>query len=324
MALYRYNARDRENRKYKGVKEAGSEAELVKALLEDGLYCCSLKNEERTASMKHFTVPLKLLPPLCSQVSSMLAAGVPQAEILKTACKTAANREMKALLGELEEKVHKGQTLFEAMESMHGCFPKLLVYMVQTGETSGTLDHILEKMSSYYEKEVEMAGKVRTAMIYPCILFFASIGASAFLLTSVLPQFRVMLAEYELPAITRFMMKAGAYLQDNWLLYVCFLPLLLLFMMALFAVPWLRLRRDQMILYIPVIGIDLCDDLANQVYPMPTSFIGDELTHVGRVRKDLYKDNALSLWITGDQLMKGAAYNSVDIGLKMIELGLLK
>ena len=91
----------------------------------------------------------------------------------------------------------------------------------------------LEKMSSYYEKEVEMAGKVRTAMIYPCILFFASIGASAFLLTSVLPQFRVMLAEYELPAITRFMMKAGAYLQDNWLLYVCFLPLLLLFMMAL-------------------------------------------------------------------------------------------
>ena len=71
-------------------------------------------------------------------------------------------------------------------------------------------------------------------------------------------------------------------------------------------------------------GIDLCDDLANQVYPMPTSFIGDELTHIGRVRKDLYKDNALSLWITGDQLMKGAAYNSVDIGLKMIELGLLK
>ena len=74
--------------------------------------------------MKHFTVPLKLLPPLCSQVSSMLAAGVPQAEILKTACKTAANREMKALLGELEEKVHKGQTLFEAMESMHGLFSK--------------------------------------------------------------------------------------------------------------------------------------------------------------------------------------------------------
>lgn len=126
MALYRYNARDRENRKYKGVKEAGSEAELVKALLEDGLYCCSLKNEERTASMKHFTVPLKLLPPLCSQVSSMLAAGVPQAEILKTACKTAANREMKALLGELEEKVHKGRLFLRQWSPCMAVFQNFL------------------------------------------------------------------------------------------------------------------------------------------------------------------------------------------------------
>ena len=48
------------------------------------------------------------------------------------------------------------------------------------------------------------------------------------------------------------------------------------------------------------------------------------LRSIASALKDLYKDNALSLWITGDQLMKGAAYNSVDIGLKMIELGLLK
>lgn len=45
--------------------------------------------------------------------------------------------------------------------------------------------------------------------------------------------------------------------------------------------------------------------------------------HVGRVRKDLDNDHGLSMWIVSDQLMKGAAYNSVDIGLKMIEMGLL-
>lgn len=70
-------------------------------------------------------------------------------------------------------------------------------------------------------------------------------------------------------------------------------------------------------------GVDLCDDLENQVYPMATSFIGDELVHVGRVRKDLNNDHGLSLWVVADQLMKGAAYNSVDIGLKMIAMGLL-
>ena len=70
-------------------------------------------------------------------------------------------------------------------------------------------------------------------------------------------------------------------------------------------------------------GVDLYDDIANQIYPMPTTFIGDEMVHVGRVRKDLDNDHALSLWVVSDQLMKGAAYNSVDIGLKMIEMGLL-
>ena len=99
--------------------------------------------------------------------------------------------------------------------------------MIQTGEASGTLDDILQKMSVYYAKEVEMEGKVRTAMIYPFILLLASIGASVFLLTTVLPQFADILEEYELPAITRFMMA---------------------------AVPKLRLRVDGLFFHIPVIA----------------------------------------------------------------------
>lgn len=70
-------------------------------------------------------------------------------------------------------------------------------------------------------------------------------------------------------------------------------------------------------------GVQLYDDIENQVYPMATTFIGDELVRVGRIRKDLNNDHGLSLWIVADQLMKGAAYNSIDIGLKMIEMGLL-
>ena len=70
-------------------------------------------------------------------------------------------------------------------------------------------------------------------------------------------------------------------------------------------------------------GVVLVDDLANQEYPMAINNIGSEKVYVGRVRKDLDKPNALSLWCVADQLMKGAAYNSIDIGLKMIEMGLL-
>lgn len=70
-------------------------------------------------------------------------------------------------------------------------------------------------------------------------------------------------------------------------------------------------------------GVHLYDDIENQIYPMATQFIGDELVHVGRIRKDLDNDHALSLWVVADQLMKGAAYNSIDIGLKIIEMDLI-
>ncbi len=70
-------------------------------------------------------------------------------------------------------------------------------------------------------------------------------------------------------------------------------------------------------------GVVLLDDLENQVYPMAIDYIGSEKVYVGRVRKDLDNDHALSFWCVADQLMKGAAYNSLDIGLKMIEMGLL-
>lgn len=70
-------------------------------------------------------------------------------------------------------------------------------------------------------------------------------------------------------------------------------------------------------------GVQLVDDIVNQVYPMAIDHVGSETVYVGRVRKDLDNDHALSMWVVADQLMKGAAYNSVDIGLKMIEMGLI-
>lgn len=66
MSLYRYRAKDRKGHKYKGIREGENEAQLVKSLAEDGLYCYFLQNEDRVVSMRHFTVPLKWLPPFCS------------------------------------------------------------------------------------------------------------------------------------------------------------------------------------------------------------------------------------------------------------------
>ncbi len=60
-------------------------------------------------------------------------------------------------------------------------------------------------------------------------------------------------------------------------------------------------------------GVELRDDTANHVYPMPLDYSRREVCGVGRLRKDLVMENGLSFWVVGDQLWKGAALNAVQI-----------
>ena len=60
-------------------------------------------------------------------------------------------------------------------------------------------------------------------------------------------------------------------------------------------------------------GAELCDDPANRKYPMPLDYAGKEKCGVGRLRKDTLFDNGISLWVSGDQLWKGAALNAIQI-----------
>jgi aspartate-semialdehyde dehydrogenase len=71
-------------------------------------------------------------------------------------------------------------------------------------------------------------------------------------------------------------------------------------------------------------GVTLVDDPQNYVYPMPLESAGKDDIFVGRVRKDLADDNGNTLWLTGDQIRKGAALNAIQIGEYLIKSGNIK
>lgn len=71
-------------------------------------------------------------------------------------------------------------------------------------------------------------------------------------------------------------------------------------------------------------GVTLVDDPQNYVYPMPLESAGKDDVYVGRVRKDLADDNGNTLWLTGDQIRKGAALNAVQIAEYLIKVGNVK
>ncbi|EHL79622.1 MULTISPECIES: aspartate-semialdehyde dehydrogenase [Bacillus] len=71
-------------------------------------------------------------------------------------------------------------------------------------------------------------------------------------------------------------------------------------------------------------GAVLQDDPAEQIYPMPADSVGKNEVFVGRIRKDLDEEKGFHMWVVSDNLLKGAAWNSVQIAETLIEMGLLK
>ena len=71
-------------------------------------------------------------------------------------------------------------------------------------------------------------------------------------------------------------------------------------------------------------GVTVVDDPQNYVYPMPLESAGHDDVYVGRIRKDLADDNGNTLWLTGDQIRKGAALNAVQIAEYLIKVGDVK
>ncbi|MCI2255482.1 aspartate-semialdehyde dehydrogenase [Domibacillus sp. 8LH] len=70
-------------------------------------------------------------------------------------------------------------------------------------------------------------------------------------------------------------------------------------------------------------GVVLQDNPSEQLYPMPADCVGKNDTFVGRIRKDLDTDNGFHMWVVSDNLLKGAAWNSVQIAETLIEMGLV-
>ena len=64
--------------------------------------------------------------------------------------------------------------------------------------------------------------------------------------------------------------------------------------------------------------------IRSTIYPMPLESAGKDDVFVGRIRKDLADDNSITLWLTGDQIRKGAALNAVQIAEYLVKAGSVK
>jgi type II secretory pathway component PulF len=102
--------------------------------------------------------------------STLYASGLPILTTLELSTETLGNVYFAEPLRQVKEQVKGGQDMADSMARTH-VFPVLLVQMVAVGETSGALDEVLEKVSDYYEHDIEFAIKRLSTLLEPVMLF---------------------------------------------------------------------------------------------------------------------------------------------------------
>ena len=120
---------------------------------------------------------------ICQQLSLFMATGLPPADGL--ALCVPESGAAKEAVARAVESINEGQTLGEALGS--GGFPKLMCAMISVGETTGSLDSVLDSMASYYARMEEARSALASAVIYPAMIFILMLAVQGVLCARVLP-----------------------------------------------------------------------------------------------------------------------------------------
>ena len=206
---------------------------LVAQLRTNNLYLISYREKEIQKDIfggSKLSLSTKDIAILCRQLSSMLISGVTLVKALNILYLQMEKKNVKESIKRLYESVQRGEQLSEALRKQSEVYPEIVVSMVEAGEASGRLDHVIGKLAEQFEKDVKLKAKVRTAMTYPIILILLSIGVVMILVTQVLPIFLTMFesSSMVLPLPTKIIIGFSDLLRGYWYLIVLGIGLIVL------------------------------------------------------------------------------------------------
>ncbi len=151
------------------------------------------------------------------ELATLLGVGIPLLEALDTLSAQYTGPFRSVLLG-LQDRVASGLSLAGAMREQPRIFDELAVSVAEVGETSGTLDSVLERLADFQERRAALRNRVGTALIYPAIVLLVTIGVTLLLMTFVVPKLlgTLLQAGMPVPWVTRIVKGASDGLVDWW------------------------------------------------------------------------------------------------------------
>ncbi|PIE53071.1 pilus assembly protein PilC [Candidatus Fermentibacteria bacterium] len=219
MAEFQWTGTNRQGRTLNGTMEAKSRAEVKDMLESRGITVTNIKGgfDMATFGVIGSGVKGKELATFTRQFSVMINAGLPLVNCLQILARQQENKIFKNVIIEVTSDVEKGGTLAEALGKHSKVFSELYVNMVAAGEQGGILDTILGRLADYLEDSAALQSKIKSAMMYPTVVFVVVIIATLAMLLFVIPVFQQMFADLggELPVMTQVVVNLSEFVQKN-------------------------------------------------------------------------------------------------------------
>lgn len=263
MPVYEYRARDREGKVLKSQMDAESEVQVRDALRARNLMILEIK-APKTGLNADVKIPgltdrppgLKQVAVFSKQLATLINAGVPLVQSLAILQRQVDNKTFETVLKKVRGDVESGTPLSEALQQHPKVFSRLFINLVRAGETSGTLDTVLERIADFQEKQLALQGKIKSALTYPAVVLVFALGITYFLLTTIVPQFASILTQLNapLPFITRMLMAVSDFLRSSGLFIFLIVGVIFFAYRWYYRTPKGRYVVDDIKLRIPVFG----------------------------------------------------------------------
>ena len=231
MPKFFYIARDRNGKRITGYEEVSSEDEVSGRLQSRELTVVNIVSESseklglkqktagtgRKVQLRRSRVTHEDLVLFCRQLATLLGAGVTILKSLDIISKQVSSQKFYTAIKEVEKGMQGGFSLHEALSKHPKIFSELWVNLVESGEASGNLAIVLDRLASTLERDAAFRSKIISALVYPTILIFAGTGALLFLTIKIIPTFATLFKDFkvQLPLLTRILLLVSSIIRHG-------------------------------------------------------------------------------------------------------------
>lgn len=230
MQKYTYMVRDVNGKTLRGSVSADNREKVILALQNKGYLVLEVKEGSgglfgggggRTRR-RGGKVPGHVLAFFAEQLSTLIAGGVPLVRAVSLLGEYASNPTLGVVLTQVAKDIAGGQSLHSALSHHPKTFSHIWLSLVQAGEVGGQLAETLMQISLYTKTQEGMKSKIITAITYPAILAFASVGVLIYFILGIVPTFAQIFKDFniDLPLITVIVLQVSSILINNGILII--------------------------------------------------------------------------------------------------------